>query len=276
MATVTHVRGAILLGCLALCIASAQAQDTAQPPPAQQSPPAAPGPQKKEEGTNAAQAVAGKTKDVTIQAAEATKKLGEETFLRLRDWESTWLTGPFVSQKRSVPLTNAERQHIYLQQTLTRPSAYIKLMFVAAIDQARNSPSQWGQGWGAYGARFGSREGQFISENSLAALGNWALKYEPVYDLCECKGFGPRTRHAILRNFLTYNETESEMRPQWALYGGAFTGGLISTAWMPHPRNAWKEGGYAVLSQAGYGALLNVLTEFAEEINRKIGARKRR
>jgi hypothetical protein len=262
---------------LALYCASAQAQDTPQPPPAQQNPPpAAPEPQKKDASGNPAQAAADKTKDVTIQAAEATKKLGEQALFRLRDWENGWFTGPFAGQRRTVPLTNQQRQYVYLQQTLTTPSAYVKRMLVAGIDQARNSPSQWGQGWGAYGERFASREGQFISANSLAALGNYALKYEPLYDLCACKGFRRRTQHAILRNFVTYDETEREIRPQWALYGGAFGGGAISTAWRPHPRNAWKNGGYAVLGQAGYGALLNFFTEFAGEINRKIGARKGR
>ena len=101
------------------------------------------------------------------------------------------------------------------------------------------------------------------------------LQYEPRYDRCGCSGFALRTRHAILRNFLTYNRSERELRPQWALYGGAFGGGLISTAWKPHPRNAFAEGGRAVVGQAAYGALLNFFIEFAGEINRKLGAKKR-
>ena len=78
-----------------------------------------------------------------------------------------------------------------------------------------------------------------------------------------------------LRNFLTYNESEQELRPQWALYGGSFGGGLISTAWKPHPRNAFAEGGRAMLGQAGYGSLLNFFIEFSTEINRKIGAKRK-
>ena len=147
----------------------------------------------------------------------------------------------------------------------------MKRMFAAGIDQARGVPSQWDDGWDGYVERFASREGQFIAANSLAALGNAKLKYEPRYDRCQCSGFWPRTKHAIVRNFITFNETEVERRPQLALYGGAFGGGLISTAWKPHPRNAFAEGGRAMLGQAGYGALLNFFIEFAGEINRKIG-----
>jgi hypothetical protein len=76
-----------------------------------------------------------------------------------------------------------------------------------------------------------------------------------------------------LRNFLTYNASEAHLRPQWALYGGAFGGGMISTAWKPHPRNAFAEGGRAMLGQAAYGTLLNFFIEFAGDINRKIGAK---
>ena len=229
----------------------------------------------KESSSNPAQAAAEKTKEVTIQAAETTKKLGEQTLVKMRDWESGWLTGPYVGRSRDlVALTAPQRREIYLQQTLATPGAYFKRMFAAGIDQARGVPSQWGGGWVGYGDRFASREGQFISSNSLAALGNAALRYEPRYEQCRCSGFRLRTRHAVLRNFLTYNRSERELRPQWALYGGAFGGGVISTAWKPHPRNALAEGGRAVLGQAAYGVLLNFFTEFAGDINRKLGAKR--
>lgn len=210
-----------------------------------------------------------------MQAAQATKNLGEHALIKARDWESGWLTGVYVEKGQPIePLTGDERRNIYLKQTLTTPGAYMKRMFAAGIDQARGAPQQWDDGWGGYMERFASREGQFISANTLAYAGNAALKYEVRYDQCQCQGFWPRTRHAIMRNFLTYNPG-GDLRPQWALYGGSFGGGVISTAWKPHPRNAFAEGGRAMLGQAGYGALLNFFIEFSTDINRKIGARKR-
>lgn len=212
-------------------------------------------------------------KRVAKEAAGATKKVGELAMVRARTWESSWLTGVFVKQGETMtPLTGPQRRELYLQQTLITPGAYMKRMFAAGIDQARGVPGQWDDGWGGYAERFASREGQFISANSLAALGNAALKYEPRYDRCQCKGFWPRTKHALLRNFVTFDQTEVDRRPQLALYGGAFGGGVISTAWKPHPRNAFAEGGRAMLGQGAYGSLLNFFIEFAGEINRKIGA----
>jgi hypothetical protein len=208
------------------------------------------------------------------EAADATKRMGELALVKARDWESGWFTGVFVPKGGTVaPLTFAQRRDYYLQQTLVTPGAYMKRMLSAGVDQVRGVPSQWDDGWTGYAERFASRQGQFISANTLAFLGNAGLRYEPRYDQCQCSHFWPRTRHAILRNFLTYNSSEQELRPQWGLYGGAFGGGMISTAWKPRPRNAFAEGGRAMLGQAAYGTLLNFFIEFAGDINRKIGAK---
>jgi len=212
---------------------------------------------------------------MTLEAGKATIHMGQAAMVRARNWENSWITGVYVEQGRTMlPLTLAERRELYLQQTLVTPGAYLKRMFAAGIDQARDAPPQWDANLRGFGVRFASREGQFISSNSLAAVGNAALGYEPRYDQCQCSGFWPRTRHAIVRNFVTYNHSEQQLRPQFGLYGGAFAGGLISSSWKPHPRSSWADGGYAVLGQAGYGALLNFFIEFAGDINKKIGLQR--
>ncbi len=194
--------------------------------------------------------------------------------LRARDWESGWIAGEYIGRNRTrVTPTREEREVIYLRETLITPEAYMKRMFAAALDQARGTPRQWDDGWAGYAERWGSREGQFIAANSLAALGNAKLGYEVRYDQCKCQGFWPRTQHAIVRNFLTYDRSEEERHPQWALYGGAFAGGMIATAWKPSPKNAFANGGWAALEQAGWGTALNFVTEFSREINRKQGVK---
>ncbi len=244
-----------------------------QPPSDQQTDKS--GDEKKDDSANPAAAVADKTKEVTAQAVQATKDVTVQALIKARDWETGWFTGAYIEKGRKrVSMTSHQRWDIYLTQTLTTPSAYVKRMFQAGIDQARGSPPEWQGGIGGYGERFASREGQFITANSLAALGNAALKYEPRYDQCLCSGFKARTKHAILRNFVTYDGSEQHLRPQWALYGGAFGGGMVSDAWKPKPRNAFAEGGRAALGQAGWGSLLNFFIEYAGDINRKIGARR--
>src|SRR5207245_11463301 len=83
-----------------------------------------------------------------------------------------------------------------------------------------------------------------------------------------------RTRHAIVRNFVTYNRTERELRPQLPLYAGALTAGMMSSLWLPGRRSAWQEGGHSELSQVGYGREINVVSEFALDIVHYVGMKK--
>jgi hypothetical protein len=243
---------------------SSQASPSSQPSQPADKPSTGKSEDKKDEAPSPAQGMA----DATKQAATA-------TLVKMRDWETEWLVGAYVSRNHQlVTLTGEQRQKLYLQQTVLTPGAYLKRMFDATIDQERGVPHQWDDGWAGYTERWWSREGQFIAANSLTALGDAKLGYEPRYDQCRCRGFWPRTRHAVVRNFVTYDRSEQKMRPQWAEYGGAFGGGMIATAWLPKPRNAFAEGGWAVLGQSGWGVLSNFFTEFAVDINRKLGAKK--
>jgi hypothetical protein len=218
---------------------------------------------KKEESGNPVDAVAGMTKG----AATAGLK-------RARDWESGWIAGEYVGRNRPlVTPTREQREVIYLRQTLTTPGAYLKRMFGAGIDQVQGTPRQWDDGWGGYAERFASREGQFIAANSLAALGNAKLGYEVRYDKCKCSGLWPRTRHALIRNLVTYDRSEEHLRPQWALYGGALGGGMIAAAWKPGGQNVFEQGALGMAGQLGWGTLLNFVTEFSTEINRKQGVK---
>jgi hypothetical protein len=231
--------------------------------------PDAPGETKKD-SANPAQQV----EDVTKQAVDITKNAATAGLFKARDWESSRIAGIYVGKNRKlVTLTTEQRKEIYLKQTLTTPEAYVKRMFGALIDQAEGTPRQWQGGIGGYGERWASREGQFITANSLAALGNAKLGYEVRYDRCKCDGLWRRTRHAFIRNLLTYDRSEAHLRPQWALYGGAFGGGALSTVWKPGSQNALTNGAYGMLGQLGYGTLLNFFTEFAKEINAKQGVK---
>jgi hypothetical protein len=210
--------------------------------------------------------------DRSRQAAALSEHAATAGLIMARNWESTWISGVYVPNDLPlITLTKKQREVIYLRQTLTTPGAYMKRMFGAAIDQASGTPRQWDDGWGGYAERFASREGQFITANTLAALGNAELGYEVRYDQCKCEGLWPRTRHAIIRNLITYDRSEEHWRPQLALYGGAFGGGLLSSAWKPGPISPFAEGGRAMAGQLGWGTLLNFVTEFSREINRKQG-----
>jgi len=195
----------------------------------------------------------------------------ESTLERVRDVPIVWLIGPYIpSSGPFLPLNNQQRAEVYVRQTFFTAGAYAERLFAAGIDQARGSPARWGGGMGGYGLRFGNRYGQFMIANTFHSVGNAALGYEPRYDFCRCTGFWPRTRHAIVRNFVTYDRTEHELRPAVPLYAGSFGAGMLSSVWLPGRRNPWAEGGYAALEQAGFGSAYNWVSEFAIDILHKV------
>jgi hypothetical protein len=195
----------------------------------------------------------------------------------MRRLPAEWFLGTYVPANQDLkPLTLEGRRDVYVRQTFLTGASYLKRMFGAGVDQARGAPDEWGGGLGGYGKRFASHYGQFVIQNSFAAAGNAILGYEPRYDYCKCTGFWPRTKHAIARNFFTYNDTEIEKRPQIPLYLGAFGAGAIAGAtWRPAGETPWKNGVYSAAEQVGFGALSNWLQEFALDIGHRISPKRR-
>src|SRR5271166_1553849 len=171
-----------------------------------------------------------------------------------------------------VSLTGHQRAHLFVLQTFTTPGIYVKTTFLALMNQASGTPYEWGGGRDGFGRRAASSYARSSIQNVFSTLGNAVLQYEPRYDRCRCVGFGPRTKHALMRNFVTYNKTEKELRPQIALYGAAFGAGLLSSLWMPNDQ-LWKDGFRGVETQIGLGMVSNWIAEFAPEIERRLKRR---
>jgi len=180
-----------------------------------------------------------------------------------------WLYGSYVP--KDVPLESLNsrmRWKLYLRQTYTTPGIYIKTLLFATHDQVTHSNPQWGDGFEGFAKRLGNRQVQFIIQNSVSSLGNGIVGWEPRYDRCRCDGFWPRTRHAMVRNFVTYDRTEASLRPQLMPYLGAFAASSIASTWEPgHPR--WEVKGYqAAITQVFVGVGINWIGEFAPEIGK--------
>jgi hypothetical protein len=194
---------------------------------------------------------------------------------KLRRQPIEWLIGPYIPvQARLEPLTLKEREQVYFRRTFLTVGSYLARGFSAGVDQARDDPYKWGGGMPGYGKRYVARYGEFVVQNTMAAAGDAAVGYEPRYDFCRCIGFWPRTRHAISRNFLSYNRSESELRPQIPTYAAAFTAGTLYGTWLPGHHNIWRSGALSVVSQAGAGSGYNFVSEFALDILRKFGGKK--
>jgi hypothetical protein len=94
----------------------------------------------------------------------------------------------------------------------------------------------------------GSREAQFVLQNSFTALGDGLGGYEVRYDRCRCSGFWHRTGHAFVRNFVT--ELKTQLRPQIPLYAASSAGAVIAATWQPGNPNLGVKSYQGAITQA--------------------------
>lgn len=186
-----------------------------------------------------------------------------------------WLYGSYVP--KDVPLISLDaraRVKLYVRQTYTTPGIYIKTTLFAVHDQVADRHPQWGADFVGFSKRLADRQAQFIIQNSVTSAANGLLMWEPRYDRCHCGGFWPRTRHAVVRNFVTYGRTEKSLRPQLMPYLGAFTASATATVWEPG-NPSWQIRGYqAAITQVFVGAGINWIGEFGAEIRARFRRKK--
>ena len=206
---------------------------------------------------------------LALLAAAQTSTLPNRPRTQSADLNVNWLYGAYVPKDVPLePLTTKKRFRLYLRQTYTTPGIYVKTALFSLGDQINDSPPGWNRDFGGYARRVGSRHAQFVLQNSFVALGNGILGYEPRYDRCRGSGFWHRTGHALARNFITYDRSETSSRPQFALYGGAFAAGVVAGTWKPSNRDLVAEGYRAVITQVGFGSAANLFGEFAPDVKR--------
>jgi hypothetical protein len=116
-----------------------------------------------------------------------------------------WIYGAYIPKGAPMqPLTGHQRFKLYLRQTYTTPGIYVKTALFSIHDQVNETEPDWGDGASGFAKRVGSLQAGNIIQNSLTALGNAAVGFEPRYDRCRSEGTWPRIRHAVVRNIITY------------------------------------------------------------------------
>jgi hypothetical protein len=208
-------------------------------------------------------------------SAQETKPASQTTTRSIQKPQVNWLYGAYVPKEVPlISLNNHERFRLYIAQTYTTPGIYVKTAVLAGIDQFHASPAEWGGGSRGFAKRVASTHAQSVIQNSLSALANGIVGFEPRYDRCRCEGGWRRVRHAVVRNVLTYDRTEQHWRPQLPLYISAASTGMISHTWLPDQRSVGWRATHNMLVQLGVGTVSNLLGEFAPDVKRKLFKRK--
>jgi hypothetical protein len=166
-----------------------------------------------------------------------------------------------------VPLTNAERWKLYVEQTFLTPGAYFRTFAVAADQDINGRPREWGQGLIGYSQRAGSNFARFGLFDTYETAAAEALGHEVRYVRCHCSGFLPRFGYALGAVFVTRNR-DGQMVPHYARIGAAFASEATALLWYPPSyRNDDVVFRGVLLKLAGRG-IMNNLHEFAPEMRR--------
>jgi hypothetical protein len=141
---------------------------------------------------------------------------------------------------------------------------------LSAIAQAKNDPKEWGQGWGAYGKRYGAS----FADNSIGTYMTTAifpslLHEDPRYYQLGKGRFAHRSYHAINRLFVTRTDSGHERFNYSESVGNATTAAISNIYHVPSDRTVSRNlTTFAFLIL--YDGFSNELKEFWPDIRRKV------
>lgn len=179
-------------------------------------------------------------------------------------------------QQQQQPLPTAkERWRNYTRDAFYSPDLFFGSVIPAAFDHWNNRPSEYGQGWDAFGERTARRAAQFELQEALYHASSAALRTRTTYQRCNCSGYGRRIRHAISRTFVTPSGTSGRLIPNIPLFGATYGGAMIATNWYPDRLSAVRDGTRIAHYQVGASVGFNILQEFGPEVKRLLRRKKK-
>jgi hypothetical protein len=137
----------------------------------------------------------------------------------------------------------------------------------AGLDQLRDRPGEWGEGWGPYFGRFGSHLAQYAVQRSIMfpvqAIDHEDTRYFPSTR----KTYKGRLGDAFLHTVWRHNDSGG-MMPAYSEFLGDYGAAAVSRLWWPdrfHNGTAiFVAGSDTILIDAG----INIFNEFKPDIKR--------
>jgi hypothetical protein len=142
------------------------------------------------------------------------------------------------------------------------PFPLVGSALIAGINQADKTIPEWGQGFDGYGRRWGSNYGIGIvtttTRYGLAGL----LGEDTLYYRCECRGFLPRLRHAMISTLTGRRGEDGHRVFSVPSLVSPYVGTMTAVyGWYPgrySAKDGFRQGNYSLLAYMGG----NVLLEF--------------
>jgi hypothetical protein len=178
------------------------------------------------------------------------------------------------SEQPICPLTNSEKLHVFLKDSYS-PFNAVAAAFNAAILQASQGRKGYGQGWDAYGSRFGAafadNEASGFFQSFLFPV---MLHQDPRYFRMRDGPVMHRGWYAVTRIFVTHNDG-GRHAPNYSEILGGFAAAGVSVAYYPKDQrdagDILYRAGLGIVTDAGW----NLLKEFGPDISRAFHRHKK-
>ena len=126
------------------------------------------------------------------------------------------------------PLTTAGKFKLFVNQSISPPYIVVAASG-AALDQARDVPKGYGQGWGAYGGRFGASMARASSSSFFGSFlfASW-LHQDPRFFPQSKPSFWRSLKYSTQRIIITRNESGKDVFNTSGLLGPLAAEGLAN------------------------------------------------
>jgi hypothetical protein len=161
-------------------------------------------------------------------------------------------------------LTQKDRFQLYLLSA-GGPVPLLGEAAAAGVSQGTNRPPEWGQGWGAFGERYGSNLAYNGVRQTISYAAAIAFHEDNRYFASGRHGFWGRTGYALRS---TFTARHPDGRQSFSVSGvsGVVGASAISSIWGP---DSWK-GVHNIAENAGISfgatAALNIVREFLPDL----------
>src|SRR5882724_7816115 len=170
------------------------------------------------------------------------------------------------------PLTSGQKFKLAVQYL--NPYTFAFVAADAGINQARNSPSEYGQGAEGYGKRYGAGFADGLIDGILVTgVYPSVFHQDPRYYRLGDGTFSHRTGYAVSRILVTRQDSGRRAFNISEIMG-SFTSAAIGVTYYPKSERDFSDVAERAGIQFGFDAGFNVLKEFYPDIERKFFGRK--
>ena len=171
------------------------------------------------------------------------------------------------------PLTRWDKFALAADESIA-PSRPFSSGVTSAIQQARDVPAGYGEGWQAYGRRFGSSMGSATAANVFGTFALASLFHQdPRYFVHPNASPGARIGYALRRVVVTPTDSGGRAFNISGLLG-AIMAESLANAYLPDPERTAGKTFQRFGIRIGGGAAVNVVREYWPSISRSLGMKK--